>query len=163
MKNEELINKFYTSFSDGDVKGMLACYHKDIVFHDPAFGRLKGERAFEMWEMLLSQKKADTIISFENIQATTEKGQANWTAEYVYENRKVINHVSATFKFKESKIIEHTDTFNLWEWSRQALGVTGLLIGWTPFMKNKIQQTTNLKLDKFIQKHSAENVNFPLK
>lgn len=154
MDNKEIIKKFYTSFSNGNIKGMLECYHEDIVFQDEIFGRLEGERAFKMWEMLLSQKKEDTIINFDNIQATNENGKANWVAEYIYgdKKRKVINKVSANFKFKDGKIIEHIDTFNLWKWTRQALGASGFLIGWTPFMKNKIQLTTNKKLDQFIKK-----------
>ena len=153
MNNTETIKKFYTSFSNGNVNEMLECYHKDIVFQDPVFGELKGERAFKMWEMLLSQKKEDTIISFNTIEATNETGKVNWVAKYLYgeKKRKVINNVSARFKFKDGKIIEHFDTFNLWKWTKQALGISGFLIGWTPFMKNKIQQTTNNKLDDFIK------------
>jgi len=154
MDNKEIIKKFYTSFSNGNMEAMLECYHKDIVFQDPVFGKLKGERAFKMWEMLLSQKNEDTIIIFDNIEATTQHGKANWVAEYWYgdKKRKVINKVSANFKFKDEKIIEHFDTFDLWKWTRQALGITGYLIGWTPYMKRKIQQTTNRKLDKFMNK-----------
>ena len=38
----------------------------------------------------------------------------------------------------DGKIIKHTDIFDLWEWSKQALGVSGYLLGWSGFMKNKI-------------------------
>ena len=154
MDNQELIRNFYTSFSSGNVKGMLDCYHEDVVFQDPVFGKLNGERAFKMWEMLLSQKKEDTKISFNNIHSTLEEGKANWVAEYVYGDKKrpVVNRVTAKFKFKGGKIIEHLDDFDLWNWTRQALGFSGYLLGWTPFMKNKIQQTTNNKLNEFIQK-----------
>ena len=34
MDNEELVNHFYTAFADGNVKGMLACYHEDVVFQE---------------------------------------------------------------------------------------------------------------------------------
>ncbi|WP_373852613.1 hypothetical protein [Tenacibaculum maritimum] len=36
---------------------MTDCYHKDITFQDPVFGKLKGQRAIKMWEMLLSPEK----------------------------------------------------------------------------------------------------------
>jgi ketosteroid isomerase-like protein len=42
MKNSELITKFYTSFANADAEGMVACYHNDIQFEDPAFGPLKA-------------------------------------------------------------------------------------------------------------------------
>jgi len=154
MNNKEVITKFYTSFSNGNYKKMLECYHKDIIFEDAVFGKLKGDKAFKMWEMLLSQKKGETIINFDNVQATAESGKANWVAEYYYgdKKRKIINRVSAEFKFKDGKIIQHIDSFDLWKWTKQALGIAGLLIGWTPFIKNKIQKTTNKRLDEFINK-----------
>lgn len=154
MTNKELVNHFYTAFSNGNANEMLECYHDDVVFQDPVFGTLKGERAFKMWEMLLSQKKEDTKISFNTIEVNGENAKANWVAEYVYGDKKrnVVNKVTANFKFKDGKIIEHVDYFDLWTWTKQALGVSGCLLGWTPFMKNKIQNTTNQRLDKFMQK-----------
>lgn len=156
MKNNELINKFYTAFSENDSQEMIACYHKKIVFQDPAFGKLEVERAGEMWKMLLSQKKEGTSISFNNIITDENTGSADWVAKYTYgkKNRKVINKVSASFKFKDGKIIEHIDSFNLWNWTKQAMGVAGHLLGWSSFMKKKIQKTTNRRLDKFIEKVS---------
>lgn len=158
MDHREIIHKFYTSFSNGNVKGMLECYHKEIVFKDAVFGQLKGQRAVKMWEMLLSKKREDTVVNFYNVQATEQHGKANWVAEYFYgeKKRKVVNKVKADFTFKDGKIIEHTDTFDLWKWTQQAMGITGYLIGWTSFMKHKIQQTTNKRLDEFIKNNFAE-------
>ena len=133
---------------------MLECYHKDIVFEDPAFGKLCGERACQMWKMLLSKKESDLHVTFSNISADEDSGQAQWIAKYTLSdnNRKVVNHVSASFKFKDGKIIHHIDKFDVWKWSRQALGLPGYLLGWSGFMKNKIQQKLNKRLDKFIAK-----------
>ncbi len=157
MDPTALIKKFYTAFSEGDAATMTSCYHTDIVFQDPVFGKLNGARACTMWKMLLSQKKAETSISFSNIDTNSHDGTANWIAKYQYgdKNRPVVNHVQAQFKFKDGKIISHTDTFDLWKWTRQALGISGYLIGWTPFMKKKIQATTNQKLDAFIENSST--------
>lgn len=154
MDHTELVNKFYKAFSSGDYKGMADCYHKDIVFEDPAFGVLKGNRAAKMWEMLLTQNKGSLKITYDTIQTRLENGSAHWTAQYTFgaKNRKVTNVVYANFKFKEGKIVAHTDVFDVWRWSQQALGLSGYVLGWTPFMKNKIQKTAQNKLDKFIQK-----------
>lgn len=154
MSNIELVEKFYTSFSKRDAKGMTECYHEEIVFQDPVFGTLKGERAVKMWEMLLSRGSESTTIVFENIKVTEENGSATWIAKYTYgeNNRKVTNIVNANFKFKDGKIIEHIDYFDLWKWTKQAIGVVGYLVGWTPFMKSKIQKTTNQQLEDYIDK-----------
>jgi ketosteroid isomerase-like protein len=160
MTNQELIHKFYTSFSNGNIKEMIECYHEDITFQDPVFGRLEGERAMKMWEMLLSIKNQDTTVTFDNIQSNSDNGKVNWVANYSYgkTKRKVTNKVSAQFKFKDGKIIEHIDSFDLWKWTKQAMGIAGYLIGWTPFLKSKIQATTNKRLDNYIKKTSPENI-----
>ncbi|MCG1036638.1 nuclear transport factor 2 family protein [Polaribacter sargassicola] len=154
MTNCELLKKFYTAFSNGNSLEMVECYHEDIVFKDPVFGELKGEKAINMWKMLLSNRNETTEIFFKSVKANQEEGSAIWIAKYLYgENkRKVTNIVDASFKFKDGKIIEHIDSFSVWTWSRQALGFTGFLLGWSDFMKNKIQKTTNKKLEDFMSK-----------
>lgn len=153
MQKKDLITKFYTAFTNKDSKAMNECYHKNIVFQDPAFGRLEGERAMKMWEMLMSRPGAGATVSFNNTEANEETGSANWRAEYLYAKRNVVNEVSASFKFRDGLIIEHTDSFDIWKWSKQALGPAGALLGWSGFMKNKIQKTTNGQLDKYISEH----------
>ncbi|WKB82159.1 nuclear transport factor 2 family protein [Cellulophaga lytica] len=152
MSNYELIEKFYTSFSNADVNGMLSCYHNNIVFTDPAFGTLKGDRAKAMWQMLLSRSNGGTQITFSSITTNENKGSVNWKAVYTYgpKKRNVVNNVTASFTFLDGKIIKHTDSFNLWNWSKQALGTSGYLLGWSSFFKSKIQTKTNNLLDKFI-------------
>lgn len=154
---EALIEKFYTSFSKGNAQEMISCYHKNVAFKDPAFGRLEGDRAKNMWRMLLSQKSETTKIHFENIKASKETGSAKWVAEYLFgdKKRKVVNHVQAKFKFKDGLIIEHIDSFNMWTWSKQALGFSGYLLGWTPLLKSKIQKTTNQNIDEFLEKEEG--------
>lgn len=154
MTNEELVERFYTSFSKGDFRGMTACYHPDIVFHDKIFGTLKGQRVSKMWEMLLSRSSGNLKITFSAIEANAERGSAQWIAEYKYgkKKRKVVNVVRAEFTFKDGKIIAHQDDFDVWKWTQQALGLTGYLLGWTGFMRKKIQKTVNTHLDFFIAK-----------
>jgi hypothetical protein len=53
-------------------------------------------------------------------------------------------------KFKDGLIIEHTDAFDIYKWTRQALGITGLLFGWTSFMHKKIQKQAKEGLIKFM-------------
>ncbi|MFT6204161.1 MAG: ketosteroid isomerase-like protein [Spirosomataceae bacterium] len=153
MQNEETIKQFYQSFSDGNADGMVACYHDDIVFKDPAFGTLEGDKAKAMWQMLMSRSDSAPEIQFSNISADAQYGKANWIAKYNYgpKKRKVVNNVTALFEFKDGKIIKHTDDFDLWKWSQQALGASGYLLGWSSFMKKQIQKKTNGLLGKFIE------------
>ena len=148
MDNKELIEQFYTSFAKGDANGMVVCYADDVVFEDPAFGTLHGERAKNMWRMLVNP---NMTLMFNNVWAEGDKGGAHWEATYIFSKtgNQVVNKIDAQFKFKDGKIIHHKDHFNFWKWSRQALGISGLLLGWTPLLKNKVQQTALAKLDSF--------------
>jgi ketosteroid isomerase-like protein len=151
MTNTELITSFYQSFANGDAEGMAACYHDDIQFQDPAFGVLKNEDAKNMWRMLIERSKGNIQITFSDIKANEHTGSTNWIAEYTFSatGRKVLNIVSAEFEFKDGKIIKHTDSFDIYKWSKQALGMKGYLLGWTSFMKHKIQQQSTTLLKKY--------------
>ncbi len=151
MTNEEIITCFYNAFALGDAESMAQYYHDDVVFTDPAFGTIKGDQAKAIWKMLIERSNGNIDIQYNDVIADSDTGSAKWTAKYQYgpHKRNVTNHVAATFEFKNGKIIAHTDRFDIWKWSRQALGTTGVLLGWSSFMKNKIQKTTNSLLNKY--------------
>ena len=147
-----IIEKFYQSFHNLDAEGMVSCYHDKIIFKDPAFGTLEGKKAGNMWRMLCdSQKGKDFTVTYSDIEADADKGKAHWEAFYTFSKtgRKVHNIIEAQFEFQEGKIIKHTDSFDLHLWSKQALGLTGFVIGWTPFFRNKLQKQTNKLLSRF--------------
>jgi ketosteroid isomerase-like protein len=155
MTNSDLIQRFYKAFADAAAEEMVSCYHPEIIFRDPAFGELKGENAKDMWRMLVNSSKGELKITLGKVEEGADSGSAQWRAEYVFAptGRKIINYISADFEFREGKIIRHTDHFDLWKWSRQALGWKGLFFGWTPFMRNQIQQRTNGLLKKWQTKN----------
>lgn len=154
MNRSDIIYKFYDAFVAADAETMVSYYHDEIEFEDPAFGKLKGEDAKNMWRMLIERSSGDIRISFDDVRATETSGSANWKAVYYYgsNKRRVVNHIRAEFKFLNGKIIKHTDHFNLWKWSCQALGLPGYLLGWTSFLKNKIQKQTRKLLKSYSNK-----------
>lgn len=149
--NEKLIEKFYTAFQKLDAEAMTVCYHPDIRFSDPVFPNLSGAEVGAMWEMLCSQAK-NFELTFADVQANERTGKAHWEAKYDFSatGRRVHNKIDAEFEFKAGKIIKHTDTFDFWKWSSQALGPAGLLLGWTPMLRRKVQRQAGERLAKFI-------------
>lgn len=138
---------------------MLECYHDDITFEDPAFGVLRGEDAKNMWRMLCqTQRGKEFKVITSNIEYTPEAGKARWEAFYTFSKtgRKVHNVIHAAFKFKDGKIINHVDRFNLYKWSKQAMGLKGILMGWTPFFRKKLNNQTRFLLSEF-QKKQIKN------
>jgi ketosteroid isomerase-like protein len=151
IENKKTIIKFYTSFNNQDVNSLCDCYHPNIQFRDPAFGLLKGTDVLKMWRMLFKKSKGNIKIEFYDVKADPYIGSATWIATYTFSqtNRKVVNHIRAQFQFQDGLIIKHTDDFDLWKWSKQALGWKGYLLGWTGFMQQKIQKKALKSLRNF--------------
>lgn len=152
--NETTLIKFYTAFANADSVQMCECYHPNIKFSDPAFGTLKGEEVCQMWKMLIEGSNGNLKIDFYEIKANEHLGSARWVASYNFSktNRKIVNTIASKFIFKDGLIIKHTDDFDIWKWSKQALGIKGLLLGWTGFMQKKIQTQARMSLKKYREK-----------
>ncbi|MES2828580.1 MAG: nuclear transport factor 2 family protein [Bacteroidota bacterium] len=148
---EVLIHTFYTAFKAKDFITMQDCYAQNARFTDAVFKDLNATETRKMWEMLLKKGK-DLSIEFSNITATDSEVSANWEATYTFSltGKKVVNKVKASFDIEDGKIINHCDSFNFYTWARQAFGFKGMLIGWTPFFKNKVRRTASDNLKKFM-------------
>jgi ketosteroid isomerase-like protein len=151
--NADLITRFYSSFQNKDHKSMQACYADNVRFSDPVFTSLNAKEAKAMWEMLLRNGK-DLYLEFSHVSASDKSGSAEWIATYTFSKtgRKVVNSIRAEFEFENGKIIKHNDHFDFYKWARQALGFSGLLLGWTPFIKNKIRTSAMRNLQQFMSK-----------
>lgn len=139
IEQKEVIAKFYEAFKQRDAKTMLSCYHEDIVFHDPAFGELDYRGVGKMWTYLLEKGDKDMKIDY----VVLDEHRANWEAQYLFSStkRKVHNKIEASFEFRDGKIVKHTDHFDFWKWSRMALGLPGYLLGWSPYLRNKVRRS----------------------
>lgn len=149
--NAELITRFYEAFQRRDAAAMAACYHPDVEFTDEVFVDLRGERAGGMWAMLCERGK-DLRIEFRDVKADDTTGSAHWDAWYTFSatGRSVVNHVDASFEFRDGTIVRHRDRFDFHAWAGQALGVPGKLLGWTGFLRNKVQRQGAKGLDAFM-------------
>jgi len=159
ITNENTIIKFYTAFANGDAKTMCECYHPKIQFRDPVFGLLEEGEVCQMWKMLIEKSKGNLKIEFSDIKTDQYSGSARWVATYNFSktNRKVINVIRAQFQFREGLIVSHTDHFDIWQWSKQALGFSGFLLGWTRFFQKKIQDQALLSLKKYQKRNYDVN------
>ncbi len=130
---------------------MADCYHKDAIFSDPVFSQLRGGQIKAMWSMLCLQAIGLTINTV-NISADDATGQVIWEAKYEFGKppRPVHNRVTAKFEFQDGKIIRHIDYFDLWHWSRMALGPLGFVLGWHTKVQERIRQQARRNLEKFI-------------
>ncbi len=153
-QNEQLISRFYTAFQQCDHAGMNACYSHDVLFSDPVFGMLDAAQVRKMWEMLCTNAK-ELDIKFGNIQDIGDDYYTcDWTATYLYSKtgKRVVNKIKAYMRISDGKIIEHSDGFSVYKWSRQALGLVGWLFGWNGFFQRKIRDKAKASLAAFMSR-----------
>jgi len=153
--SEKLITHFYTCFQNKDFKGMQDCYATNATFNDAIFKNLNANQVKAMWQMLITKGK-DMQLEFKLISSTENSASVHWDAYYTFSatGNKVTNRVDATFAIENGKIVKHTDQFNFYKWSKQALGFTGILLGWTSFFNKKISAQAMKNLDIFMAKNN---------
>jgi ketosteroid isomerase-like protein len=156
--HEALIREFYAAFGRRNAEGMARCYHDDVFFSDPAFPKLHGEEARDMWRMLVA-RATDLEIVLEEAAADAEGGTARWTARYTFSKtgRHVVNNISAMFAFRDGRIVRHYDRFSFWRWSSQALGPLGRLLGWFAPLKWMVRKQAAAQLARYREKRDRSD------
>jgi ketosteroid isomerase-like protein len=154
----ELIGSFYAAFRRRDHQAMAASYAPDAAFHDPVFETLRGWQIAAMWRMLC-ERATDLELTTDRITTDGDKGSAHWEARYTFTatGRRVHNLIDASFVFADGKIVRHIDTFDLYRWARQALGLKGRLLGWAPPVQNAIRAQAARGLEAFVRKNGLGN------
>ena len=162
--NQATLEKFYSAFAQLDADTMATCYAADAAFDDEAFSLRGKHEVTSMWRMLCETTKAKALadwkLVYSGIEADAKTGKAHWEADYRFSatNRLVHNVIDGVFEFDgQGKIARHLDSFNFWTWARQALGAPGLLLGWTPFLKQKVRATAAANLQKFMASRKARS------
>lgn len=148
--NSALITRFYQAFQRLDGEAMAACYAPDVLFSDPVFGTLRGRDAADMWRMLTARATGLTM-AFDSVRSDERSGAAHWVATYPFSQtgRTVVNDIQARFVFRDGLISEHHDSFSLWKWSAQALGLKGQLLGWSPLVQSRVRAQASKGLQAF--------------
>jgi ketosteroid isomerase-like protein len=156
--NADLIRAFYAAFARRDHATMAGCYGPGATFTDPAFGGLTSQRIGAMWRMLCERAR-DLHIEVSGIQADADRGAAHWEARYTFSGtgRPVHNRIDASFQFRDGLIHRHVDRFDLYAWSRQAFGLRGLLLGWSPPMQGTVRRRAAEGLDAFMRKNGLSS------
>jgi ketosteroid isomerase-like protein len=153
MSNEQLVERFYAAFQKLDYTTIQDCYADEVIFQDPAFGVLRGDAVKDMWEMLCKNAKNFSLV-FSDIEKQDEEYiTCKWTANYTFSatGRRVKNVIRAYIRVQNGKITEHTDYFSFWKWSRQALGLSGWLLGWSSFYQSQVRSRALETLTKFME------------
>ena len=156
------IEALYAAFARLDADTMAACYAIDASFEDEAFTLQGRPQIGAMWAMLCTATRerglADWKLAVSDIIDAGAHWSARWQAHYRFSatGRLVHNTIDAEFTFDAAGLIQrHRDRFDFWRWSSQALGLPGQLLGWTPFLRNKVRAQAAANLQRFIAKRGT--------
>jgi hypothetical protein len=155
--NQQTLENFYAAFAQLDADAMGSCYAHGAVFNDEVFSLRGQPEIAAMWRMLCEATRAKGAdvwqLRYRDVQAGDSDGRAHWDAHYRFSatGRLVDNSIEARFEFDPAgRIARHTDRFDFWRWSRQALGAPGLLLGWSPMLRRKVRARAAGNLRRFL-------------
>lgn len=140
---------FYQAMNNRDSVTMNALYAPSATFSDPVFPQLAGNEVQTMWSMLMRGAQNFTV-QHEILYADESTVGVKWIATYTFSQtgRRVVNEVETHMTFANGKIVTQNDRFNFYLWARQALGLPGLLFGWTSWFQRALQSKTRAKIEK---------------
>lgn len=135
----------YAAFKRLDPAAMQAAYAPGARFSTPLFQLQGAGEIGAMWALLcdaIDRRSLDPWrIDIEDVEATAQRGRARWQPHWRIRSsgRVVQGQADAEFSFdKHGRILSHDERFSVWHWSRQALGLRGALLGWTPLWRRQI-------------------------
>lgn len=152
--SKSTIEQFYKAFASLDSKTMAECYALDATFEDEVFNLRGRTHVGGMWAMLCAAIKKSGRTDWKlEVRDITERS-AHWEPTYRFSatGRVVHNVIDAEFEFDSHGLIKrHRDRFDFWRWARQALGLRGVLFGWTDWLRRKVQRQANRNLARHLQ------------
>ena len=147
------ITRLYQALAQLDGAEMQACYAPDAEFDDEAFSLRGQAQVGGMWRMLCDATAAKGRDVWRVEASAITERSAHWEAHYRFSatGRLVHNIIDAEFEFTPDGLIRRQrDRFDFWRWSRQALGLPGIVLGWTPFLHNKVRAQAAANLARYL-------------
>ncbi len=160
-ENRSTLTRFYSAFAQLDPDTMSGCYSPDVRFQDEIFTLEGRDQVMVMWRMLCASAQAgghaDWKLNFRVVSVDAQTGRLHWSAHYAFgkTQRPVHNRIESVFAFNAAgQITQHYDHFDFWRWSRQALGLPGLLLGWSPLLRRQVRSKALDGLNRHLAGHT---------
>ncbi len=151
------VEALYAAFARLDGAAMQRCYADGARFDDEVFSLQGARQVGGMWRMLCESTAKDPAARAAwklEVSRLTDRS-AHWDAHYLFPatGRRVVNRIDAEFEFDAAGLItRHRDRFDFPAWARQALGLPGWLLGWSPWLRAKVRAQAAARLERFLQR-----------
>lgn len=86
--------------------------------------------------------------------------ETDYVVTYVFNGKPIENriHSKLTVSTESGLIVRQEDSFDFYGWTRQSLGVAGLLLGWTSLVQGQVQTRAKASLDAFLEKEGQSKL-----
>lgn len=129
----------------GDADSLAAAYAPDARMSSPILGLLEGAEIDEALRAHLRRNRG-WRFDFRIDNAAPGAAEASWRASYLFcaTNRQIEIEGRSRFLFGAHGVELQEDRFNLRDWSRQALGFSGVVLsylpGWRLFVQDEFKR-----------------------
>lgn len=146
----EVLEHYFAALTQRDTAAIAALYSDTARFHDPVFPVLNADEVRGMWRMLL--RAPDLQINAWVDRADNLAAEGRWEAHYDFgpSRRRVVNRIRTRIEVEQGCIQVQVDQFDFWRWSRMALGPLGWALGWTGWLRERVQRQARARLDRFL-------------
>ena len=156
MTNKNIVEKFYTAFSNKDYKSIFYSLSENIIYHDPIYGLLEGDVVRWLWQMRC-ERLHNASFKFWDIEALDhEYMTCQWQIQY-FNNASgadVVMKGKAYMRVIDGKITEQSEGYRLSDWLAISHGWMGKLFGWTGYMQRKEKKKFAEMLNRYIKSQS---------
>ena len=154
---EANLRRLYAAFARLDGAAMQACYAADATFDDEVFSLRGAPQVGGMWRMLCDATRAQGADVWRlEVGELSDRGghwSVHWEAHYRFSatGRLVHNRIDAQIRCSaDGLIVQQRERFDFWRWTRQALGLPGWLLGWTPQLRAKLRARAAANLAAYL-------------
>ncbi|PRP78981.1 hypothetical protein PROFUN_11446 [Planoprotostelium fungivorum] len=177
IQYHQLLEQFFTAFAAGKHHEMVALTDEtQVELSDPIYECLKGPEVAGLWrywstrpgfhltcddvsveEHDITVRKNPLFGGYNRRKDTTAQvttklvGVAIFDLSYLEKDKKLSNHIEASFEFKDGKIISIAHKFDPWTWASQTQGLSGSILGWTGTVQAQSQAAALKELHDFMK------------
>lgn len=156
------VQDFFDALARLDAYALAQCYAPSARFEDAAWSLQGTEAIAAMWEMICDDTRrlgADVWrLECLRIRGTRHRCKVDWRLSHRDPATGRLIHQRMESRFlltRDGRIDFHENRFSLWRWSRQARGLSGWLLGWTPIMRQRVRHDAAQRLDRYLEGRSS--------
>lgn len=158
----QALERFFDAMQRCDTEALRTSYHPALRFDDPLISTTSVGDRLDWCGMLWSPRDADGQriwqLELEEVRTRGALATARWNLRYRYTptKRLIDQALHSHFSFDaDGRITTQRDSFDFWRWSRQAHGLLGLLLGWTPLMWDQAREQARASLEDHRRRWAA--------